>query len=68
MSASAKIISNIRSNWVGYAVNAAVTMLLTPFVLRQLGEARYGVWILTMSIFGYYGLLDLGFVVASINI
>ena len=36
-------------------------MVLTPFVLRELGVARYGVWILTSSIIGYYGFLDLGF-------
>jgi len=49
------------SNWAGFAVNAAVTLALTPFVLRELGTARYGIWILTSSIIGYYGLLDLGF-------
>ncbi len=52
---------NVSSNWVGFAVNALVTLLLTPFVLRELGEARYGVWILTSSVIGYYGFLDLGF-------
>lgn len=61
MSRSSKILRNIASNWVGFAVSAAVTIILTPFVLSQLGEARYGVWVLTSSIVGYYGLLDLGF-------
>ena len=40
---------------------AAITLLLTPFVLRELGTGRYGIWILTSSIIGYYGFLDLGF-------
>jgi O-antigen/teichoic acid export membrane protein len=61
MSRSATILRNITSNWIGFAVNAVVTLLLTPFVLRELGVARYGVWVLTSSIIGYYGLLDLGF-------
>lgn len=61
MSRSATILRNIASNWFGFAVNAAVTLVLTPFVLHELGVARYGVWILTSSIIGYYGLLDLGF-------
>lgn len=61
MSRSATILRNIASNWVGFAVNAAVTLVLTPFILRELGVARYGVWILTSSIIGYYGFLDLGF-------
>lgn len=61
MSKAATILRNIASNWVGFAVNAVVTLVLTPFVLHQLGEARYGIWVLTSSIVGYYGLLDLGF-------
>ena len=55
------ILRNITSNWTGFAVNAAVTLLLTPYVLNQLGAARYGIWILTSSFIGYYGFLDLGF-------
>jgi O-antigen/teichoic acid export membrane protein len=55
------ILRNIASNWVGFAINAAVTLVLTPFILREIGVARYGVWILTSSIIGYYGFLDLGF-------
>lgn len=61
MSRSAVILRNIASNWVGFAVNAAVTLALTPFILRELGTGRYGIWVLTTSIIGYYGLLDLGF-------
>jgi O-antigen/teichoic acid export membrane protein len=58
---SAIILRNIASNWVGFGVNAAITLLLTPLILRELGTARYGIWILTSSLIGYYGLLDLGF-------
>ncbi|MBS0394288.1 MAG: polysaccharide biosynthesis protein [Proteobacteria bacterium] len=61
MSRTAAFLRNIASNWLGFAVNAAVTLFLTPFVLRELGVARYGVWVLTSSIIGYYGMLDLGF-------
>jgi len=58
---SSVILRNVASNWVGFALNAAVTLALTPFILRELGTARYGIWILTSSLIGYYGLLDLGF-------
>src|SRR5882672_7664269 len=61
MTRSSTILRNVASNWVGFAVNAAVTLALTPFILRELGPARYGIWILTSSIIGYYGLLDIGF-------
>jgi O-antigen/teichoic acid export membrane protein len=61
VSKSAVILRNIASNWIGFVINAAVTLVLTPYVLRELGVARYGIWILTSSFIGYYGLLDLGF-------
>ena len=54
------ILRNVFANWAGFAVNVMVMFFLTPFVLRSLGEVRYGVWVLTMSIVGYYGLLDFG--------
>lgn len=55
------ILRNAVSNWMGYAVHAAVTFFLTPFVLSNLGGSRYGIWVLVVSLSGYYGLLDLGF-------
>jgi len=60
-SRAATILRNVAINWAGFAINAAVTLVLTPFVLHQLGAAKYGVWVLTSSVIGYYGLLDLGF-------
>src|SRR6478609_3274113 len=60
MSLARTILRNIVSSWAGYAVHVIVAFLLTPFVLRSLGEARYGVWALAVGLTGYYGLLDLG--------
>lgn len=61
VSRSTVILRNAASNWVGFAVNAAVTLVLTPYVLRELGVERYGILILTSTVIGYYGFLDLGF-------
>lgn len=61
VSRSAVILRNIASNWMGFVINAAITLALTPYVLYELGVARYGIWTLTSSIVGYYGFLDLGF-------
>src|SRR3954468_16206293 len=54
------ILRNVVSNWVGFAVNALVTLILTPYVLHGLGASRYGIWAITASVIGYYGLLDFG--------
>jgi len=61
VSRSAVILRNVASNWFVLAVSGAWTLVLTPYVLRELGVARYGIWILTSSVIGYYGFLDLGF-------
>ena len=39
---------------------AIVTLMMTPFVLRSLGDSMYGLWIFIGSFLGYYGLMDLG--------
>jgi O-antigen/teichoic acid export membrane protein len=61
MSRAAVILRNVASNWAGFALNAGITLILTPFILSELGATRYGIWVLTSSVIGYYGLLDLGF-------
>ncbi len=61
MSRVARIARNVVTNWFGFVISAAITLLLTPIVLDELGPSRYGVWVLTSSIVGYYGILDLGF-------
>ena len=58
---STRILKNVGSNWTGSAANAVVVFFLTPFVLHELGQGRYGIWVLTSSVIGYYGMLDLGF-------
>ena len=60
MSSFRVISRNILSSWVAYAIQVVVTFFLTPFILSEIGDARYGVWAIVVSITGYYGLLDLG--------
>ena len=51
---------NVLSNWAGFLVSACIAFLLSPFVVRHLGNSAYGVWVLIGSLTGYLGLLDLG--------
>ena len=60
MGASRTIFRNILSNYAGYVVNMAVALMLSPFVVRTLGDDSYGIWTLLISLTGSYGLLDLG--------
>lgn len=56
----AQVAHNVRVSWLGYGVQVVLTLTLTPFVLGQLGEATYGVWVLATSLTGTYGLLSFG--------
>lgn len=55
---------NTAWNYVGFAFNLLSNLLLFPYVVRELGDAAAGIWLLLGSVTGYMGLLDLGLVPA----
>ena len=52
-----KFLRNILSSVSGYAVTVLVALFLSPFVVHSLGDESYGLWVLVVSLTGYYGLL-----------
>jgi O-antigen/teichoic acid export membrane protein len=56
-----KFFTNVLWSWFSVAVNLFSGVILTPYIIRKLGADGYGIWSLTFSLIGYYGLLDLGF-------
>lgn len=60
MSKARVYLRNITANWVGYGLNLVVMFFMSPFVVRTLGDERYGVWSLLISLTGYLGLVELG--------
>lgn len=55
---------NTAWNYTGFAVNLLTNLFLFPYVVREIGEAAAGVWLLLGSVTGYMGLLELGLVPA----
>lgn len=51
---------NAAANLIGFSLHLTIAFFLSPFILRNLGDARYGVWSLAAEMVGYYSLLDLG--------
>jgi O-antigen/teichoic acid export membrane protein len=49
----------------GQAVGLAAGLIATPFTIRLLGSARYGVWSLLQTSLSWVGLADLGMSAAS---
>jgi O-antigen/teichoic acid export membrane protein len=41
-------------------VNTIIGLLLTPYILHNLGDRQFGLWALTSTVVGYYSILDLG--------
>ena len=41
-------------------VGLVATLLITPFLIRALGTNDYGLWILILSVLGWFSVLDLG--------
>lgn len=60
MLSSSVILRNIGSVWLGFGVQLAITLYLTPILISKLGPEGYGIWILIQSLTGYYGLIDMG--------
>lgn len=60
MAANRSLLKNVGSNSLGYAINAAVMFVLTPWVTETLKPEGAGVWNLVVCFVGYYGLLDVG--------
>jgi O-antigen/teichoic acid export membrane protein len=55
-----QIVKNVSSSWIVLATNVLLGIFLFPFILRHLGDAAFGIWVLIFSITGYYGLFDFG--------
>jgi O-antigen/teichoic acid export membrane protein len=55
-----RLARSIVSNWVTFVFSAVVNFVLSPIIVRTLGETQYGAWVLLVSMVGYLGLLDIG--------
>ncbi len=51
---------NSASSTLAFLLNVAVVFVMSPIIVRQLGNTGYGIWDLLLSFCGYLGLLELG--------
>lgn len=66
-----RLIRNTVANGMGSVVIALLAIALTPFFLRRLGTAEYGIWLLALTLTfgsGYLGLADLGLQQAGVRL
>lgn len=55
-----QLFKGVLSNWSYLVINALIAFLMTPFVVRHLGDSTYGIWALVIQLTGYMGIVDVG--------
>lgn len=58
---------NTLSNWFSLIISLIIGFIFTPILIKYVGTANYGIWSLILTIIGYYGILDLGIMSASLR-
>ncbi len=64
---SKKLVRNISSNYLGFAVNTLIVLFITPFLIHHIGSTQYGIWVLLVTLLSYFQLLELGMMPAIIR-
>jgi O-antigen/teichoic acid export membrane protein len=62
-----RLLGSSMLNMLEHAVKFAAMFLVTPALIGGLGKEQYGLWLLLMTFFSYYSLLDLGIGIASVR-
>jgi O-antigen/teichoic acid export membrane protein len=55
-----RFIINVLWSWTGVAASLFQGFVITPFIIRRLGEEHYGIWLIIFSILEYFWFFDLG--------
>lgn len=55
-----KLLRSSALRGLSFAVQALISLLMTPVIVHSLGERMYGFWTLVGTFVGYYGIMDMG--------
>ena len=53
-------LKSIGTRWLKLGIHMIIGFLLAPYILHRLGDYAFGLYVLVLSLTGYYGLLDFG--------
>ncbi|AMV29903.1 Polysaccharide biosynthesis protein [Gemmata sp. SH-PL17] len=59
-SANRSLLIGAATNWAAFVAALGISFFLAPYLVRSLGDARYGVWCIAESVLAYFTLFDLG--------
>lgn len=57
---SKRIGKNVLANYMGMIIHIAIGFLLSPYLVRALGDTNYGIWSIAAALTGYMSLFDMG--------
>jgi O-antigen/teichoic acid export membrane protein len=66
-SQSQRFFINVLWNWLSVGANIFTAIFLTRYLIRKLGDQRYGIWAIVFALIEYIFLFDLGFRSAIVN-
>ena len=55
------VARNVSTRYLAIGIEAALGLVMLPFNIAHLGQAAYGLWMLTASVTAYFSILDLGY-------
>ena len=55
-----RLIRNISSQWLSLGAQLVISVLMTPFMVKRLGDDGYGIIALISGLVGYSGILYFG--------
>src|SRR5580658_6723984 len=58
---SERFFHSVLWSWFGVAVSIFSGILLSPYIIRKLGDEGNGVWVLIFALADNFGMMDLGF-------
>ena len=66
--ADRRFLKNSTWSVIGVGANIVVGLVLSPYIVRLLGQERFGIWSLVFSLLDYLWLFDLGLTPAVANL
>lgn len=62
-----RFLANVIWSWIGVLASFFTGFFLSPYIVRKLGDQRYGIWALAFAFIDYFTIFDFGFKTAVIN-
>lgn len=57
---NSKVAISVVANWTFFVLTILIAFIVSPIMVNKLGDEVYGVWVLMVSIGGYFTVLDFG--------